>query len=483
MKRITSVLTTLSLLLTICAGSFTTIAQQPNEIQDPFDAGKNFTRKMHPSAVIGSTPERKAAWERLTPEQQAQAIERFRGIIEDVKKKALADKPEQKRTAVDSTLAFTDKTGKRLLVKAKTKEVGKPGVEIAPMICFDCDPDPCIIHPSLCEPDPTPTPTPTPNPTATPTPTPTPNPTATPTPTPSPQSGTDADLDGLPESFENSVADQFTPYYHVSAGEQVGIGFATFGNFVPQTVQQVFPSVPPISNFRVKPAGFRTDAYGNQWGYLQLDYLTLWNRDNGLAIGGLCEAGLSVSLGLAGYSFSQILPALTDHPLDNERSAVLIAAPVSGYNTYNLNPLAYSAYQFFTAAHEDTFTDQSLLFSPSQPVPAGLHIELGFSLSKHGTYPFNPDYLPLVPYYIIYSTYATIDFLYWYGYISYYEYLAYLFTADSAYFACAVERFNEQGGIYALPRTNVGELNNPINNSNFIQDTELTNKLSKVFIF
>lgn len=287
----------------------------------------------------------------------------------------------------------------------------------------------------------------------------------------------------MPESFENAVADAFTPFYHVSAGERPGTGFATFGDYVPQTVQQVFGSVPPISHFRAKPVGFRTDAYGNQWGFLQLDYLTLWNRDDGLAIGGFCETNLTIALGLAGYSFSQLLPVLTDHALDNERSAVLVAAPVSSYNTYNLDRAAYYAYRFFTAAHEDTFSDQSQLFSPSQPVPAGLHIELALSRSKHATYPFNPDYLPLLPWYVIYSTYATIDFLYYNYYIDEYEYLAYLYIADSAYYTCFVDRFQEQGGTYAGTRINVGELSIPINSSNFIRDTELSNKLMKQFIF
>lgn len=479
MKRLITVLTILSLLLATSAGSFTSTAQSGTKIQDPFEAGKGFTGKMHPSAVIGSTSERQAAWEGLTPEQKATLLEKFRTIVEKSKQEI----SQETRKDVDSTLAFTDDNGQRQLVTAKTREVSRANVETEaleePVTCFDCvpcpecEPNPCLINPSLCDPPPSPTPTPS----ATPTPTP------NPTPTPPHTRGRDEDEDGLPETFENAVADAFTPFYHVSAGERPGTGFATFGNFVPQTVQQSFGSVPPISNFRVKPLGFRTDANGNQWGFVQLDYLTLWNRDDGLAIGGLCETGLSVSLGLAGYSISQILPAITDHALDNERSAVLIAAPTIRSNRYNLNPQAYKAYLFFTAAHEDTFTDQSWLIAPSQPVPAGLHIELGFSVSKHGTYTFNPDYLPLVPGYVMFATYATLDFLYFYGYISYWEYLSYLFLADTTYFTCLVDRFHEQGGVFAVTRINVGDVNIPLNNSNFIRDTELTTKLRKVFHF
>lgn len=43
-----------------------------------------------------------------------------------------------------------------------------------------------------------------------------------------------------------------------------------------------------------------------------------------------------------------------------------------------------------------------------------------------------------------------------------------LFLADQAFFECAVERFQEQGGVYANTKINVGELKAPINNSGFI---------------
>lgn len=538
MKRLVSILTTASLMLSICASGFTTSAQQSSADQNPFAAPrKDFLKKMHPSARIGSTPERKAAWDKLAPEQQAKVQEKLRDIINKAKEKAEKEHKAKKRVESDTTLSFTDKKGKRKLVKSKEREVSGSSVEA--QRCFDCEPiDPC----PGCEPcyDCYPTNQP-PQVSISALPTSGTVPLAVnftanaydpdgyitnyywnfgdgqtasgasvshtyqsagnftasvtvtddygdaasasivirPTNVTQPPSGTDADGDGLPESFENALADAFTPFYHVSAGEPNG--FAIFNNSVPQTVQQVFAPIPPISYFRVKPLGFSTDAYGNQLSVIQLDYLTLWDRDNGLAIGFFCEANLSLALGLAGYSFSQILPALTDHALDNERSAVLVAAPVPSYNTYNTDPQAYSAYRFFTAAHEDTFTDQSHLFSPSQPVPAGNHIELALSRSKHATYPFNPDYLPLVPDYIIYSTYATINFLYYNYYISDYEYFAYLYAADSGYYACAVDRFAEQGGTYAGTRINVGEVSNPINNSNFIRDTELSNKLSKTF--
>lgn len=190
-------------------------------------------------------------------------------------------------------------------------------------------------------------------------------------------------------------------------------------------------------------------------------------------IGSLCTS-LTAGLGLS-------LDELTSHVLDNERSAILVAAPVGVSNIYNTNPAEYKAYQFFTGAHEDTFFDTSLSFAANPAVGYGLHIELGLARSKHGTYPFNPQGLPLFPDYVIYSTYSTIELLYYYGEINWYTYLSLLYAADTVFFACVVEQFQDQGGTYAGTRINVGELNTPINNSGFIQDPQLTQKLQKYF--
>src|SRR2546426_39267 len=45
--------------------------------------------------------------------------------------------------------------------------------------------------------------------------------------------GVDDDADGLMDSFENAVADAFTPFYHISAGELPGTGFAVHADSVP----------------------------------------------------------------------------------------------------------------------------------------------------------------------------------------------------------------------------------------------------------
>src|SRR5512142_157271 len=90
----------------------------------------------------------------------------------------------------------------------------------------------------------------------------------------------DQDGDGLDQGFERQLADAFTPVYHISAGERAGTGFATFADRVPQTVASVSGPVPPISYFRVQPLGGAT-ANGVPVGVVRLDYLTLWNRDDG----------------------------------------------------------------------------------------------------------------------------------------------------------------------------------------------------------
>lgn len=65
--------------------------------------------------------------------------------------------------------------------------------------------------------------------------------------------------------------------------------------------------------------------------------------------------------------------------------------------------------------------------------------------------------------------------------LDYWIYLGELYAADTVFFTCVVEHFQEQGGVYSGTRINVGELSNPINGSGFIQDTEITNKFQKQF--
>ena len=389
-----------------------------------------------------SIAEAKAKHDREKAERRAQRadVKNWKDIIKGKTPDALPDSP----------LYFTDQhggNGKVMGAQGRERAKGTDDT-ITAQICYDCDPveDPCYD----CYPGPTPTPNPTPNPTPVPTPVP---------------SGADADADGLPESFENSVADSFTPFYHVSAYETDN--FATFVNSPTQTVaQRLGPN--PFSHFGVKPLGFAYNYWGQLVSVLRIDYLTLWDHDSGIVTGGNCAAfpGLTDITGAIGQG----------HEFDNERSAVLVAAPVSSY-TYNLNPSAYSAYSYYTAAHEFAPNDKSAYADfPTNPIPAGWHIHLALALSKHSTYTFNPDYLPLAPDYAIAGALAAVDY---YCYRSVFDYdfgwndlacLAAQYYINGLLFECAVERFFDQGGRYADTRINVGDPNHPLNGATFIQD-------------
>jgi hypothetical protein len=284
----------------------------------------------------------------------------------------------------------------------------------------------------------------------------------------------DNDFDGLDDKFENSVADAFTPFYHISAGELPGTGFAIHADSVPQTSITTLPAIPPVSDFRVQPLGFAFGG-GTQFGLLRIDYLTLWNRDDGLDLG--CVS--STILDLVGIPFSDVVRALTGHPEEQERSAVLVAAPVPAPNTFNDNAAAYSAYDYFTTAHEGiAFFDQSTFLTPSSPVPAGNHLQLGLARSKHGTYAGNPDGHPDFQPAVIAAAFATIDFLYFDGIIDDITYFALQFLADDVFFGCVVEHFSDQGGFFAGTRTNIGEPGHAINQSGYIEDPKLRVKLT-----
>ena len=113
----------------------------------------------------------------------------------------------------------------------------------------------------------------------------------------------DTDVDGLSDSLESQLADGFNPLFRVSSGEQGGTGFADFYDWTPQTVQTTYGSTPVRLKFRVRPLGFAGTP--TQYGYLQIDYLTLWNRDDGLVLGSTCNFNLGVLLGLVGLSASE----------------------------------------------------------------------------------------------------------------------------------------------------------------------------------
>jgi hypothetical protein len=292
------------------------------------------------NAVPGSTPDRRAAWERLAPQAKQQALTQFRELV-GPRLQIDAD-TARSRTATAPTLAqaLSGKAGVAASVKPRFAR-GAPVVR-----GLDAQ-------------------------------------------------GTqfsDPDSDGLDQAFEAAVADAFTPYYHVSSGEKPYTGFATFYDWPPQTVAQVFGPVPPISYFRVQPLGFGTDSAGTPVSILRIDYLTLWNRDDGFDTFGVCGAAIGLVESLAGIGF-----VTEGHDLDNERSAALVAAPIPPSGGYSLDPASYGIYSYYTAAHEGFFGgDSSTYYDFNPPVPAGMHIELGLARSKHSTYTFNPDWHPVI---------------------------------------------------------------------------------------
>ena len=284
----------------------------------------------------------------------------------------------------------------------------------------------------------------------------------------------DADQDGFPQDFEDNLSNFFTPLYFVSGNEPNS--FARFGDFVPQVPIQGFgPN--PVSHFRVQPLGWARDGNNLLYSFARIDYLTLWDNDNGLDLGFACDFSLAVAGDFGGFLMLELLDQLSSHPLDNERSAALVAARVEDFY-FNPNANEYKLYDLFLSAHENTISDQSAFIAPPQPLPADSHVFMALSRSKHGTYEFNPNGLQLVPFWLQFAVYDAINAAYFFGFIDYWTYQVFLNSADNAFFNCIVERFSDIGGRFANPRINVGEPNTPINASGFIRAPELLNKLS-----
>jgi hypothetical protein len=404
----------------------------------PLAAGKGTAWTLPKGAVPGSTPERRAALARLTPEQRKQYQDRLAAAVGAALRAAHGQAFTIQKPAATAHAVRPDLFGKAVQSFAPGASQ-RPG--LLPLTAASKSPK----RPPLAG---------------------------------FAYSGTDVDGDGLPDDFEGALGDAFTPAYHVSAGEQPGTGFALFGDFTPQTVIQNLPAVPPTSHFRVTPLGFANDSTGRQLGFLQIDYLSFWNRDDGLQIGDDCRFYAGVLGGLIGLGITDVLDGLQSHAIDDERSAVLVAAPTTAAFQYSSDPDVYQAYDYYTAAHEDTFFDHSAYLGPTQTVPAYNHLNLALSRAKHGTYTFNPDGFPLFPEWVIDTTYLTIDELYFDGYIDDYDELIYLGMADALYYSCVIEHFQDQGGAYADPRINVGELSHPLNASGFILDAEVQSKLT-----
>ena len=520
MKRTISILTAVSLMLTLCSFGFVTSAQKAADTKETKETKEDRFAKtlkanwdrLPPQAKLGASPEAKAAWDKLNDKQREFLKKKVNQLVGKQKEKFATDK-EARKAAIkqwkesrkegddDALLSVVGKDGKSKTVKAKRREAftfeddaasassvnkkgdrgarsakaaaRKPAHTQKPAAPWDEDwaADAKLAHSGKA---------------------------TFKRLTAAPQGG-DADFDGLPESFEDALAENFTPIYHTSAGEVDN--YVTFHDMVPQTVKDRFGQNPVVYH-RVVPLYIRYNPYRYMYeSFIRIDYLTLWDHDSGLSPDALCE----LAPGLGG------IESYGPHEIDNERSALLVSAPVfDPWNAwgFNMDPNQYSALSVFTAAHEDTFTDQSDYHNfPQSPMWAGTHIELWHSLFKHATYTFNPDFHALMPLWVIVTTYIVIEFLIFYRYwnpfycgdwdwwcepgwdlfleIGFDILIAVFYYVTVLFFGCVVERFHEQGGRFAFPRINVGEPFQPINGSSFILDNthSLYNKLRSPLSF
>lgn len=282
-------------------------------------------------------------------------------------------------------------------------------------------------------------------------------------------SGTDFDADGLDDGFEDDLAQAFRFDYRVSNNENTGTGFATFFNFVPQTVDQTFPSFPTRPHYAVKPLGFTTASNGQLFGLIEVHYLTSWNRDDGLVTGGGCTAAYSIFFGLAGYAAAYVLDGVASHNLDNERTVHLLAAPAPAFGVYDTDVNNWRGIAAYTAAHEGTVNDSSTMVSyvgVGDALPYVPKMWINQSRSKHASYPYNPNGLSLVPWWVQASALTAIQFI-----TDPYLYLIAMGAYTTTVTLCITEKFDDPGWSHAPTFFhNVGEANVPINNSLWIQD-------------
>lgn len=280
-------------------------------------------------------------------------------------------------------------------------------------------------------------------------------------PAPRPRQTTgDADRDGLPETLEEGLWQGFAPRYFISAGERNSFAFFASGA---QAVITGTQATPPIGYYSVLPL-FLGSRSGVTYGFAQVNYGTFWDRDDGLSVGLGCRRHLALALGLIGIGLGEVLNGLKGHPSDEEHAAALVAAPLGG-TSYNPDPAAYRMYMLYTAAHEGEWTsDHSAYYFVRPPAPAGWHVPLYLSLSKHATYVSPPEGSPILQDWIIYSYFWTVELLFLAGVISPPVLLTLLHIGEVAFFHCAVEHFQKRDdGVYPSPAINVGAPNVPLN--------------------
>lgn len=285
----------------------------------------------------------------------------------------------------------------------------------------------------------------------------------------------DADQDKLPDALEEALSQAWVPRYFISGGEKNN--FAFFADNPNAVVITGTQASPPIGYYGVMPL-FRGKRDGVTYGFTQINYATFWDRDDGLAVDRNCLRRLGTILGLIGVTLGQAVDHLGGHPMDEEHSAALVAAPMAG-SQYNPDPAAYRLYMFYTAAHENTKSDRSMYLRARQPIAPGHHLELYLSLSKHATYAFDPTGLPLVPEWMIVAAFWTIELLFILGVLTPRIYVGLLRLAEVAFFECAIEHWQKRDdGVFPSPVINTGSQKHPLNGSSWIRNSSFAKKLS-----
>ena len=287
----------------------------------------------------------------------------------------------------------------------------------------------------------------------------------------------DADGDGLGNALERQLAEGLMPVYHVSTGELPTTGFVSLQDTTTLVADQFLGQVPVAVHYRVTPL-FEEIFNGIPHKFLQIDYLTIWNRDEGLEISSLCRTNTAILGGLIGVGLVSLVDGARAHDWDVERSAVLVGAPTASAG----DPAAYRAYDYYLASHEGTFFNHSAFIFPAFPWPIGNHAQLWMSFSKHATYEGNPNFFPLMPGDIIAFTNGLLAELLLVGAIDDISYWIYVGIANSVFFSCIVEHFGEQGGALPTFQLNVGEKGQPINGSSWIADPDVSSKFEPLWI-
>ena len=142
MKRTISILTAVSLMLTLCSSAFRTSAQKSGATKETKKETKEERRaqalkanwdRLPPLAKLGASPEAKAAWDGLTEKEREAVKAKVHSILgkevgklktdKEARKAAIKRWKELRKTDDDVTLSFVSKDGKKKAVKAKRQEV------------------------------------------------------------------------------------------------------------------------------------------------------------------------------------------------------------------------------------------------------------------------------------------------------------------------------------------------------------------------